>query len=194
MVKTFCIGIFIAAASGILPAPSSETARIQGVGPLPGQTPVMAPLESVHDPLQLALSKLQHSANQSCDIKKAIAGIKDALDQVAVSAAFLSAHADAASLSPLPPDVTPDFIPPPRPAPHRNEMVEGALTDLQSAFTRLARADGGGLDGHRDRLYHDLNDAAANLMAAIKTANASFIVGRREIPSCDPDRGSAPDR
>lgn len=157
--------------------------------PLAQGHPLMGPLENVRDPLRLALTALTHAANQTCEVKKAIVNLKEAIDLVAASAMFLTAHPDARALSPIPPDVAPVFTAPPRPAPHRNEMLEGALTDLGTAFTRLSAAPGGDLDGRRDPTYHAIAASADELMTAITNANAQFRSGVREIPSCDTSDG-----
>jgi hypothetical protein len=149
--------------------------------------PLMTPLEHVRDPLNRALSSLTHAANQSCDVKAAIADIKMTLQDVATGEAYLAARNDAAALPPLPPDVTPDFTAPPRPAPRRNEMLEGALRNLATAFERMAEANGGDWGGARDKAYRHVDDGAKALVAAIKNANAAFSQGRREEPSCKPD-------
>jgi hypothetical protein len=66
-------------------------------------------------------------------------------------------------------------------------MLEGALKSLGTAFHRLSDANGGDFDGHRDKAYHHIGEASADLMTAIKAANEAFRGGRRELPSCDPD-------
>lgn len=142
--------------------------------------------EHVRDPLQRALSALTHAANQTCDVKEAIADIKGALKDVAADEALLARDANAAALPPLPPDVTPEFAPPQRPAPRRNEMLEGALKNLETAFHRLSEANGGDWGGGRDNAYHHIDDGAKHLIAAIKAANAAFREGRREVASCTP--------
>jgi len=149
--------------------------------------PLMTPLEHVRDPLQRALSALTHAANQSCGVKEAIRDIKRALNEVVAGEALLVREADVAALPPLPPPVTPDFTPPPRPAPRRNEMLEGALRNLETAFHRLSEANGGDWHGGRDKAYQHIDDAAKHLIATIKASNAAFRDGRRELPSCKPD-------
>jgi hypothetical protein len=149
--------------------------------------PLMTPLEHVRDPLNRALSSLTHAANQTCGVKAAIRDIKTALQDVAAGEAFLAAHPEAASTSPLPPDVSPDFTAPPRPAPRRNEMLEGALRNLATAFDRLTQANGGDWAGARDKAYRHVDAGAKALIAAIKNANTAFSQGRREEPSCKPD-------
>lgn len=164
-------------------------------GPVPQEPaiPLMTPLEHVRDPLQHALSGLTHAANQTCEVKAAIVDIKTALKDVAAGESFMAQHRDAAALPPLPPNVTPDFTAPPRPAPRRNEMLEAALKDLETAFHRAGETAGGDWGGHRDKFYGLIDDAAKNLMEAVKNANAAFRAGQREIPSCKPD-GSSSDR
>jgi hypothetical protein len=156
----------------------------------PGQeqsVPLMTPLEHVRDPLQRALSALTHAANQSCDVKEAIVDIKGALKDIAAGEMLLARDPTARTLPPLPADVTPDFTPPPRPAPRRNEMLEGAVKNLETAFHRLTEANGGDWGGGRDKAYHHIDDAAKHLIATIKASNAAFREGRRELPSCKPE-------
>jgi hypothetical protein len=152
-----------------------------------GPVPLMTPLEHVRDPLRRALSALTHAANQTCDVKEAIRDIKGALNDIAAGEALLARDASAASLPPLPPDVTPEFTAPPRPAPRRNEMLEGGLKNLDAAFRRLSEANGGDWGGGRDKAYHHIDNAAKHLIGAIKASNAAFREGRRELPSCEPD-------
>lgn len=155
--------------------------------------PLMTPLEHVSDPLKRALDSLTHAANQTCDVKAAIVDIKAALKDVAAGEAFLGAHRDSAALPPLPADVTPDFTPPPRPAPRRNEMLEAALKNLETAFHRVTDTTGGDWGGSRDKTYHHVDEAAKNVVAAIKSANAAFGRGRPgELPSCKPDGQGTP--
>jgi hypothetical protein len=150
--------------------------------------PLMTPLEHVSDPLKRALSSLTHAANQTCEVKAAIVDIKAALKDTAAAETFLTQHRDAAALPQLPPDVTPDFTPPPRPAPRRNEMLEGALKNLQTAFNRVTQTTGGDWGGERDKVYRRIDEAAKNLITAIKNANVAFGQGGRgELPSCKPD-------
>jgi hypothetical protein len=150
--------------------------------------PLMTPLEHLSDPLKRALSSLTHAANQTCDVKAAIVDIKAALQDTAAGESFLGQHREAVALPALPPDVTPDFTPPPRPAPRRNEMLEAALKSLETTFHRVTQTTGGDWGGARDKAYHHIDEAATNLLAAIKNANAAFSHGRRgELPSCKPD-------
>jgi len=100
---------------------------------------------------------------------------------------LLARDAYAAALPPLPSDVTPDFTSRPRPAPRRNEMLEGGLKNLESAFRRLSEVNGGDWGGGRDKAYHHIDEGAKHLIAAIKASNAAFREGRRELPSCQPD-------
>jgi hypothetical protein len=154
------------------------------------QQPVqlMTPLEHVTDPLKNALSGLTHAANQTCEVKAAIVDVKTALKDVAAGEAFFAQHREASALPALPPIETPDFTPPPRPAPRRNEMLEGALKDLETAFHRAAETPGADWGGSRDALYAHLNEGTKNLMTAIRNANEAFKHGRRDLPSCKPDQ------
>lgn len=68
-------------------------------------------------------------------------------------------------------------------------MLEGALKNIETAFRRLADAPGSDLGGLRDTAYHDLDDIARDLLAAIKAANAAFKMGQRDLPDCDPHAG-----
>jgi hypothetical protein len=156
--------------------------------------PLMTPLEHVSDPLKRALSSLTHAANQTCEVKAAIVDIKAALKDIAAGEAFLGQHRDAAALPQLPPAITPNFTPPPRPAPRRNEMLEGALKNLEAAFHRVTQTTGGDWGGARDKAYRHMDEAATNLLAAMKNANVAFSQGRRgELPSCKPDSGAGRD-
>jgi len=179
-VKDFGIGVFLvltmALSFGAAKAPLQEQS-----------VPLMTPLEHVRDPLKRALSALSRAANQSCDVKEAIRDVKLALTEVTAGEALLTRNADVAALPPLPPDVTPDFTLPPRPAPRRNEMLEDGLKNLQTAFRRLSEAGGGDWRGGRDQAYHRIDDAAKHLIAAIKASNAAFRDGRQELPSCKPE-------
>jgi hypothetical protein len=148
---------------------------------------LMTPLEHISDPLKQALSSLTHAANQTCEVKAAIGNIKAALKDVAAGETFLAQHDGGAGLPPLPPETTPDFTPPPRPAPRRNEMLEAALKNVKTAFERLTEAPGAGWGGQRDTAYRHLDEAANNLILAIKNANAAFAKGTRDLPSCKPD-------
>jgi len=146
------------------------------------------PLAAAQEALQRASTALSHSANQSCDVQKARAAIKTASKSLASAAQYASSHPDAEKLPPLPPDVTPEFTPPPRPAPQRNAMLEGALKNVETTFRRVSETPGADLGGFRDAVYHDLDEAARDLMTAIKAANAAFTSGRRELPDCDARR------
>jgi hypothetical protein len=119
MLKAFSLTAFLVAAA--LPFGAAEMTLQER------PVPLMTPLEHVRDPLRQALSALSHAANQTCDVKEAIRDIKGALNDIAAGEALLARDAYAAALPPLPSDVTPDFTPPPRPAPRRNEMLEGGL-------------------------------------------------------------------
>ena len=147
----------------------------------------LASVENVREILQRASTALSRSANQSCDVKHARTDVKKVIDAVKAAGQFLAAHPDALSLPPLPPGVTPDFAAPPRPAPQRNAMLESALKNLETAFQRFSEIPGGDLGGYRDKAYEGIDDAARNLMAAIKAANAAFREGRRELPDCPPE-------
>jgi hypothetical protein len=120
-------------------------------------------------------------------VGKPVRDVKGALNDIAAGEALLARDAATAALQPLPPDVTPDFTSPPRPAPRRNEMLEDGLKNLETAFRRLSGANGGDWGGGRDKAYHHIDDAAKHLIAAIKASNAAFREGRRELPSCKPD-------
>ena len=149
---------------------------------------LMTPLEHVTDPLKNALSALAHAANQTCEVKAAIVDVKAALKDVAAGETYFAQHREASALPALPPIETPDFAPPPRPAPRRNEMLEGALNGLETAFHRAGEMPGADWGGSRDALYAHLNEGTKNLMTAIRNANDAFKQGRRDLPSCKPDR------
>ena len=144
------IGALVAAAGTAMIATATTTTAVQA----PAAGAVAGPLEDVQETLQRASTALSHAANQSCEVKKARADIKEAVAAVNASARFLAVHADALRLPPLPPAVTPDFTAPPRPAPQRNAMLEGALKNLKTAFRGLSDAPGGDLGGSRDKAYH----------------------------------------
>jgi hypothetical protein len=180
MLKAFGVAAFLVATAS-LPFGAAEAAVQEPAVPL------MTPLEHVRDPLTRALSALTHAANQTCDVKEAIRDIKGALNDIAAGEALLARDAGAGALPPLPPNVTPDFTSPPRPTPRRNEMLEGGLKNVETAFRRLSEVNGGDWGGGRDKAYHHLDDAAKHLIAAIKASNAAFRGGQRDLPSCKPD-------
>lgn len=180
MLKAFSVTAFLVTTAALPFGAAEVTLQERAV-------PLMTPLEPVRDPLRRALSALTHAANQTCDVKEAIRDIKGALNDIAAGEALLARDADAAARPPLPSDVTPDFTSPPRPAPRRNEMLEGALKNLETAFRRLSEVNGGDWGGGRDKAYHHIDAAAKHLIAAIKASNAAFREGRRELPSCKPD-------
>jgi hypothetical protein len=188
MLKMFSLTGLIAAMTiaGVL-AQATTTPVQEPPTPAP-----LALLDNVRETLQRAANSLSHSANQSCDVKHARAWVKGALDAVNASARFLAAHSDALRLPPLPPAVTPDFAAPPRPAPQRNAMLEGALKNLKTAFQGLSEAPGADLGGYRDRAYQGIDEAAKSLMAGIKAANAAFREGHRELPDCALESGGDP--
>jgi hypothetical protein len=70
-------------------------------------------------------------------------------------------------------------------------MLESALKNLKTAFRTLSDMPGGELGGYRDKAYQGIDDAARNLMTAIKAANAAFREGRRELPDCAPESGGS---
>jgi hypothetical protein len=72
-------------------------------------------------------------------------------------------------------------------------MLEAALKSLETAFHRVTQTTGGDWGGERDKAYRHVDDAAKNLVAAIKSANAAFSRGRPgELPSCKPDGEGSP--
>ncbi len=163
---------------------------VLAAGRMAGQTPSLAefqppPIQQANEALQRATNGLSRAANQSCDVMKARAAVKLAAKDLAAATAYAAAHPGGATLPPLPPDVAPEFTPPPRPAPQRNTMLEGALRDVSIAFHRFADVPGADLGGLRDTVYHDLDEAARDLMTAIKAANAAFRTGQRDLPACD---------
>jgi hypothetical protein len=168
--------------ASVLVTAALAAGQVQGVAEVPPQPPLETALEA----LQRASNSLSHAANQTCDVQKARATIKAAIKDVQDAATFSAAHTDALKLPPLPADVAPDFTAPPRPAPQRNAMLEGALKSLETAFHRLEDAPGADLGGFRDAAYRHVDEAARDLAAAIKTANAAFRAGRRDLPDCDP--------
>ena len=180
MLKAFSVTAFLVATAALPFGAAEATLQERAV-------PLMTPLEHVRDPLRQALSALTRAANQTCDVKEAIRDIKGALNDIAAGEALPARDTNAAALPPLPSDVTPDFTSPPRPAPRRNEMLEGGLKNLETAFRRLSEVNGGDWGGGRDKAYHHIDDAAKHLIAATKASNAAFREGRRELPSCKPD-------
>jgi probable HAF family extracellular repeat protein len=139
----------------------------------------------VRDALHRALSFLGRSANQGCDVQKAVVDINVANSDLNGAITFSNRHPETAT-APSAPATRPDFTPPPRPAPQRNEMLEGALSNLQMAFDALDRSTGGDLGGFRAKLNADIAAATKDLMTAINTANAAFRDGHRELPPCSP--------
>jgi hypothetical protein len=161
------------------PSPSdSRESRGQG-----GRQPRI--LTDARDVVEGALSSLHRSANQSDEVKKAIADIGLALDDLNAAIAFSRSHPNAEP-APAPPELVPDFNPPPRPAPLRNMMLEGALGSLKNAYGLLAQVPGGDLGGFRAKANDHITMAARDLMTAIKTANASFL---KEQGDSAPQRG-----
>jgi Ricin-type beta-trefoil lectin domain len=162
--------------------------------PPPGSTNAVSALSPVRAALQRAVSSLEHAANQSCPVQKAVADINVATNDLNGAITFLTRHPDAAGppsfngvpipTSPIPSADRPNFTPPARPAPQRNVMLEGALNNLQTAFDALARSGGGDLGGFRARMNTDIANAASDLIGAINAANAAFLDGRRDLPPC----------
>jgi hypothetical protein len=153
-------------------------------GQVPSAAELLPPVQLAREALQRASNGLARSANQSCDVWQARAAIKLASKDLDAAAAYADAHPESAKLLPMPPDVTPEFTPPPRPAPQRNVMLEGALRDVSIAFQQFSDVPGSDLGGLRDPVYHDLDAAARHLMTAIKAANAAFKAGQRDLPAC----------
>jgi hypothetical protein len=162
--------------------------------PPPGSTNAVSALSPVRAALQRAVSSLEHAANQSCPVQRAVADINVATNDLNGAITFLTRHPDAAGppsfngvpipTSPIPSADRPNFTPPARPAPQRNVMLEGALNNLQTAFDALARSGGGDLGGFRARMNTDIANAASDLIGAINAANAAFLDGRRDLPPC----------
>jgi hypothetical protein len=136
------------------------------------------PLSPVHDALMRAANSLAHAANQGGDVQSAMASINTALDDANAAMVFMKAHPSAAP-PPAAPAVQADFTAPPRPAPNRNVMLEGALNNLHMAYDALARVGGGDFGGLRAKLNAEIVAAAAELITGINSANASFGQGRR---------------
>jgi len=97
--------------------------------------------------------------------------------------AFANGHPGASTASGQP-ATRPDFTPPPRPAPQRNVMLEGALGNLKTAFDAFARSATGDLGGFRDKVNKDIAAGANDLIAGMNAANASFLAGRRDLQPC----------
>jgi hypothetical protein len=130
------------------------------------------------DILQRASESLQRAANQNDGVQKAIASISTAIDDVAAATKYVEQHPEVAKLD-AQAAPAPDFTAPPRPAPNRNVMLEQSLTRLRNAFDAIGRAPGGDLGGLRGKINTDISKAAADVIAAINSANASFASGRR---------------
>jgi uncharacterized membrane protein len=135
-------------------------------------------LSPVRDALMRAATSLARAANQGGDVQNAVTSISTALDDATAAMAYMRAHPSAAPPPPAP-KVAPDFSAPPRPAPNRNVMLEGALNNLHMAYDALARVGGGEIGGFRAKLNADISAAASALITGINSANASFRQGRR---------------
>ena len=94
---------------------------------------VTGPLAPLRASLERAANGLLHSANQSCDVEQALASIQKGIGDAAIAIAVLSVHPGGGT---PPAGARPNFTPPPRPAPQRNVMLEGALRDLSIAYRR----------------------------------------------------------
>jgi hypothetical protein len=129
------------------------------------------PMTPVNDALQRARTALIRAANQSNYVQRALGSINAALSETAAASPLASPDAGTA---PAPIGARPDFTPPPRPAPNRNGMLEAALQNLGTAFDALGRTGGGTLGGFREKIDTDIAAAAAQLIAGINSANASF--------------------
>ncbi|HEX4347487.1 MAG TPA: hypothetical protein VHZ73_07935 [Vicinamibacterales bacterium] len=129
------------------------------------------PMAPVADGLQRAHTALAHAANQSDYVQRAAHDIDSAMADVS-SAARSAGAGRSASVGPG--GSRPDFTPPPRPAPNRNVMLEAALQNLGMAFDALTRADGGDPNGFRAKANTDIATAAADLIAGMNAANASY--------------------
>lgn len=152
------------------------------LGPPPPESPTSR-MMSVRESLRRATNALEHAANQSCPVVKAIGDIATAAHDVASAITFSSAHTDS-TVPPLAAAERPDFTPPDRPAPQRNEMLEQSLVNLKTAYDGLSRTAGGDLGGARAKINADISMAAADLIGAINAANAAFRDGRRDLPPC----------
>src|SRR5262249_12250534 len=85
-----------------------------------------------------------------------------------------------------PPIARPDFTPPPRPAPRRNEMLEGSLKRLAVAFDTLSQSSIGDAGGFRAQISNRISVAAIDILTAINAANAGYRAGRPDFPPCSP--------
>jgi hypothetical protein len=129
-------------------------------------------LSPVDDGLQRARAALTRAINQSDYVQQALRDVELAIADVSSARRFAAGQPDGSAS--MPPAARPDFTPPPRPAPNRNVMLEAALQNLGMAFDALARAGGGDPGGFRAKANTDIATAAADLIAGINSANASF--------------------
>ena len=142
---------------------------------------VTGPLAPLRASLERAANGLLHSANQSCDVEQALASIQKGIGDAAIAIAVLSVHPGGGT---PPAGARPNFTPPPRPAPQRNVMLEGALRDLSIAYDALAKSPGGDLSGLRTTISDEIASAARELQSSIVAANAAFLAGTREFSRC----------
>jgi prepilin-type processing-associated H-X9-DG protein len=168
------------------PAESSLISVFGPPPPPPVRSSAADSLGAVRDALHRAVNALERAANQSCPVKKTIADIRAADGDLDGATAFVIR--EPGGEVPPSPSSRPSFIPPPRPAPLRNVMLEDALNDLKTAFDTLARSDGGDLGGYRARVNADIATASSDLIAAMNAANAAFLDGHRELPPCSSAR------
>jgi uncharacterized membrane protein len=131
--------------------------------------------------LQSALNTAHRAANQGPLVQKAIANIDQAITNLDAANAHHMAHRNETAV--VRADIKPNFEAPTRPAPNRNLGLEGALARLKEAFELLNEAPAGELGGYRAKVYAEIAAGAANLIAAMNSANAEFAAA--------PSRGGA---
>jgi len=70
--------------------------------------------------------------------------------------------------------------------------LETALGHLKESFDLLNAAPGGDLGGNRAKVYADIAAGAADLIAAINSANANFVAPRAKPTAVTNDAAPAP--
>jgi hypothetical protein len=126
--------------------------------------------------LQSALDTAHRAGNQGALVQKAIANMTQAISNLDSANDHHMAHRGETNV--VRADIKPNFTAPPRPAPNRNVGLEISLARLKEAFDLLNEAPAGELGGYRAKVYSDIAAGAANLIAAINSANADFAATR----------------
>jgi len=160
------------------PAGPRGNNRAGGRGPTPPLLPTLVALQS-------ALDSAHRAGNQGALVQKAIGTITQAITDLDSANAHHMAHLGETAI--VRAEIKPNFTPPPRPAPNRNIGLEIVLARLNEAFDLLNEAPAGDLGGYRAKVYADIASGAANVIAAINSANADFATTRpRATPAAAP--------